>query len=58
MKDTFVEKILQGTGSPFSPRVEEYWLPEKFKAHPMVNYRGIRDPVEHLGGFWVTCTPP
>ncbi|XP_059446525.1 uncharacterized protein LOC132178084 [Corylus avellana] len=51
-KDTFVEKILQGTSSPFSPRVEEYRLPKKFKAPPMMSYKGVGDPVEYLEDFW------
>ncbi|XP_059439812.1 uncharacterized protein LOC132172342 [Corylus avellana] len=43
--------MLQGTGSPFSPRVEGYRLPEKFKAPPMMSYKGVGDPVEHLEDF-------
>ncbi|XP_059450815.1 uncharacterized protein LOC132181583 [Corylus avellana] len=50
-KDTFVDKMLQGTGSPFSLRVEEYRLPEKFKTPPMMSYKGVGDPIKHLKDF-------
>jgi hypothetical protein len=51
VKDAFVDRMLQGTGSPFSPRVEAHQLPEKFKAPPMISYKGIRDPYEHVEDF-------
>jgi hypothetical protein len=50
-KDVFMDRVLQGTGSPFSPRVEAYQLPEKFKAPSMMSYNGIGDPYEHVEDF-------
>jgi hypothetical protein len=51
VKDVFMDRMLQGTGSPFSPRVEAHQLPEKFKAPLMISYKGIRDPYEHIEDF-------
>jgi hypothetical protein len=50
-KDIFTDRMLQGTGSPFSPRVEAHQLPENFKAPPMISYQGIGDPYEHIEDF-------
>ena len=41
VKDAFVDKMLQETSSPFSPRVEAYRLLEKFKALPMMSYKAL-----------------
>jgi hypothetical protein len=52
-KAVAVDRLLMGTGTPFTQRVIEYRLPEKFKVPQSQSYAGTGDPVEHLENFWV-----
>jgi hypothetical protein len=50
-KAIVVDKLLLGTRSPFSRRVQNYRLLEKFKVAQILSYIGIGDPIEHLENF-------
>jgi hypothetical protein len=50
-KSIVVDKLLEGTGSPFTKRVANYCLPEKFKVPQILSYVGDRDPFHHLENF-------
>jgi hypothetical protein len=47
-----VDKLLMGTDSPFTRRVADYRLPEKFKVPQILSYAGDGDPLDHLENFW------
>jgi len=40
-----------GTDSPFTRRVADYRLLEKFKVPQILSYAGDRDPLDHLENF-------
>jgi hypothetical protein len=46
-----VDKLLMDTDSPFTRRVADYWLPEKFKVPKILSYARDRDPLDHLENF-------
>jgi hypothetical protein len=46
-----VDKLLMGIDSPFTKRVVDYWLPEKFKAPQILSYVIDEDPLDHLENF-------
>ncbi|XP_062149502.1 uncharacterized protein LOC133858081 [Alnus glutinosa] len=46
-----VDKLLMGTDSPFTRRVADYQLPDKFKVPQILSYAGDRDPLDHLENF-------
>jgi hypothetical protein len=46
-----VDKLLRGTDSPFTRRVADYRLPDKFKVPQILSYAGDRDPLNHLENF-------
>jgi hypothetical protein len=46
-----VDKLLLGTGSPFTKRVANYRLPDKFKVPQILSYVGDEDPLDHLENF-------
>jgi hypothetical protein len=50
-KSIVVDKLLLGTSSPFTSRVANYWLPEKFKVPQILSYAGDGDPLHHLENF-------
>jgi hypothetical protein len=51
-KSIVVDKLLRGTYSPFTRRVVDYQLPEKFKVPQILSYAGDGDPLDHLDNFW------
>jgi hypothetical protein len=46
-----VDKLLMGTDSPFTRRVADSRLPEKFKVPQILSYAGDGDPLDHLENF-------
>jgi len=50
-KSVVVDKLLFGIGSPFTRRVANYQLPEKFKIPHILSYAGDGDPFDHLENF-------
>jgi hypothetical protein len=50
-KSIEVDKLLLGTGSPFTRRVANYRLPKKFKVPQILNYAGSGDHFDHLENF-------
>jgi hypothetical protein len=46
-----VNKLLMGTDSPFTRRVADYRLPQKFKVPQILSYAGDEDPLDHLENF-------
>jgi hypothetical protein len=50
-KSIVVDKLLRGTYSPFTRRVVDYQLPEKFKVPQILSYAGDGDPLDHLDNF-------
>jgi hypothetical protein len=46
-----VDKLLMGIGSPFTRRVADYWLLEKFKVPQILTYAGDEDRLDHLENF-------
>jgi hypothetical protein len=50
-KSIVVDKLLLGTGSPFTRRVANYRLPEKFKVPQILSYAGDGNPLHHLKKF-------
>lgn len=46
-----VDKLLMGTGSPFTRRIADYRLPEKFKVPQIPTYVRDGDPLDHLENF-------
>jgi len=50
-RSVVVDKLLMGTDSPFTRRVANYRLPEKFKLPQILSYAGDRDPLDHLENF-------
>jgi hypothetical protein len=50
-RSVVVDKLLMGTDSPFTRRVEDYWLPKKFKVPQILSYAGDGDPLDHLENF-------
>jgi hypothetical protein len=46
-----VDKFLMGTNSPFTRRVADYRLLEKFKVTQILSYAGDRDPLDHVENF-------
>lgn len=53
-KSMLVDKLLMGTGSPFTKRVAKFKLPKKFKIPQILSYVGTGDPIEHLENFGPT----
>jgi hypothetical protein len=50
-KAAVLDKLLLDTVSPFTRRVANYRLPEKFKVPKILSYAGVADPIEHSGDF-------
>jgi hypothetical protein len=50
-RSVVVDKLLRGTDSPFTRRVADYRLPEKFKVPQILSYVGDGDPLDHLENF-------
>jgi len=50
-KSVVVDKLVLGIGSPFTKRVDNNQLPEKFKVLQIRSYVGDRDPFDHLENF-------
>jgi hypothetical protein len=50
-KSVVVDKLVLGTGSQFTRRVENFRLCEKFKVPQIVRYAGDEDPLDHLENF-------
>jgi hypothetical protein len=50
-RSVMVDKLLMGTDSPFTRRVADYQLPDKFKVPQILSYAGDRDPLDHLENF-------
>jgi hypothetical protein len=50
-KSVVVDKLLVGTDSPFTRRVADYRLPDKFKVPQILSYAGDGDPLDHLENF-------
>jgi len=50
-RSVVVDKFLRGTDSPFTRRVADYRLPEKFKVPQILSYAGDGDPLDHLENF-------
>jgi hypothetical protein len=50
-KSIVVDKLLLGTGSPFTRRVANYRLPEKFKVLKILCYAEDEYPLDHLENF-------
>jgi hypothetical protein len=50
-RSVVVDKLLMGRDSPFTRRVTDYRLPEKFKVPQILSYTGDRDPLDHLENF-------
>jgi hypothetical protein len=51
-KSIVVDRLLSGTNSPFTRRVADFQLPEKFKVPQIMGYARDGDPLEHLEDFW------
>jgi hypothetical protein len=47
-KAVIVDKLLLGTDSPFTRRVGNYRLPEKFKVPQILSYAEDGDRLDHL----------
>jgi hypothetical protein len=50
-RSIIVDKLLMDTDSPFTRRVANYRLPEKFKVPQILSYTGDGDPLDHLENF-------
>jgi len=50
-KSLAVDRLLSGIDSPFTSRVANYRLPEKFKVPQIMSYVGDGDPLDHLENF-------
>jgi len=50
-KSIVVDKLLLGTSSPFTRRIANYRLPEKFKVPQIMSYARDGDPLDHLENF-------
>jgi hypothetical protein len=50
-RSVVVDKLLMGTDSPFTRRVADYWLLEKFKVPQILCYARDGDPLNHLENF-------
>jgi hypothetical protein len=50
-KSLVVDRLLSGTDSPFTSRVANYQLLEKFKVPQIMSYAGDRDLLDHLQNF-------
>jgi hypothetical protein len=50
-KSIVVDKLLRGIDSPFTRRVADYRLPEKFKVPQNLSYARDEDPLDHLENF-------
>jgi hypothetical protein len=50
-RSVVVDKLLRGIDSPFTRRVADYRLPEKFKVPEILSYAGDGDPLDHLENF-------
>jgi hypothetical protein len=50
-KSIVVDKLVLGTGSPFTRRVEKYQLSEKFKAPQILSYAADGNPLDHMENF-------
>jgi hypothetical protein len=46
-----LDKLLMGTGPPFTRPVANYRLPEKFRVPQILSYVGNRDPLDPLENF-------
>jgi len=51
-KSIVVDKFLMGTSSPFTKRIANYHLPEKFKVPQILSYAGDRESLDHLENLW------
>jgi hypothetical protein len=52
-KVAVVSKLFMGMETPFTKRVVEYPLPNKFKSPQISSYSGVGDPTEHLENYWM-----
>ena len=43
--------LVHRSKSPFTKRVDDYPLPEKFKVPQLENFDGLRDPLDYLDSF-------
>jgi len=50
-RSVVVDKLLMGTDSPFTRRVADYRLLEKFKVPQILSYAGDGDALDHLENF-------
>jgi hypothetical protein len=50
-KAAVVNKLFVRTETPFTKRVVEYPLPNKFKSPQILSYSGISNPTEHLENY-------
>ena len=50
-KAAIVSKLFAGTETPFTKRVVEYPLPNKFKSPQISSYNRVGDPMEHLENY-------
>jgi hypothetical protein len=50
-RSVVVDKLLRGTDSPFTRRVADYRLPEKFKVTQILSNAGDEDPLDYLENF-------
>jgi hypothetical protein len=50
-KSLVVDRLLSGIDSPFTSRVANYRLPEKFKVPQIMSYVGDEDSPDHLENF-------
>jgi hypothetical protein len=47
-----VDKLVSGTNSPFTKRVANYRLSEKFKVPQIMSYTRDEDPLDNVENFW------
>jgi hypothetical protein len=50
-RSVFVDKLLRDTDSPFTRRVVDYRLPEKFKVPQIISYARVEHPLDHIENF-------
>ena len=51
-----VSKLFVRMKTPFTKRVIDHPLPNKFKTPQILSYSGIRDPIEHLENYQMHIT--
>ena len=44
--------LVNKTDSPFTPSINSFPLPQKFRMPQIESYDGVKDPLDHLETFW------